>query len=82
LQQTRDNLVVWSEAYQEENPGCTMIKIPTNTLLIPPQGTKVNFESPSQVLLPTPLSYVSAHLLPNKHKTKEKRKNTQIDLNR
>jgi len=56
LQQTRDNLVVWSEAYQEENPGRTIIKIPTNTLLIPPQGTKVNFESPSQVLLPTHLS--------------------------
>jgi len=47
----------------------------TNTLLIPPQGTKVNFESPSQVLLPTQ-AYVTTHLLPNKHKTKEKRKNT------
>ena len=56
LQQTRDNLVVWSEAYQEENPGHTIIKIPTNTLLILPQGMKVSFESPLQVLLPTPLS--------------------------
>jgi hypothetical protein len=56
LQQTRDNLVVWSEAYQEENPGRTIIKIPTNMLLILPQGMKVNFKSPSQVLLPTPLS--------------------------
>jgi len=28
LQQTQDNLVVWSEAYQEENPGHTIIKIP------------------------------------------------------
>jgi len=39
---------------------------------------KVNFESPSQVLLPTPLSLglCKRTLITNKHKTKEKRKNT------